>query len=78
MFDRLIKGALLFTAGAAVGAAGAMWLMSDSGKEVRGELRDLTSQAKDKIQACCEKVKQEMEAAAQEAEQSEQQPAAEA
>ena len=33
MFDRLIKGALLFTAGAAVGAAGAMWLMSDSGKE---------------------------------------------
>lgn len=78
MFDRLIKGALLFTAGAAVGAAGAMWLMSDSGKEVRGELRDLAEQAKDKIQACCEKVKQEMEAAAQEAEQSEQQPAAEA
>ena len=62
MFDKLIKGALLFTAGAAVGAAGAMWLMSDSGKQVRGELRDLASQAKDKIQECYEQVKQEMEA----------------
>lgn len=39
-----------------------MWLMSDSGKEVRGELKDLASQAKDKIQECCEKVKKEMEA----------------
>lgn len=79
MFDRLIKGALLFTAGAAVGAAGAMWLMSDSGKEVRGELRDLAEQAKDKIHECCEKVKQEVEAAAQETGQpTEQQPAAEA
>jgi gas vesicle protein len=62
MIDKLIKGALLFTAGAAVGAAGAMWLMSDSGKEVRGELRELAEQAKGKIQECCEKVKQEMEA----------------
>jgi len=62
MFDKLIKGALLFTAGAAVGAAGAMWLMSDSGKQVRGELRDLASQAKDKIQECYDQVKQEMEA----------------
>lgn len=62
MFDKLIKGALLFTAGAAVGAAGAMWLMSDSGKEVRGELRDLAEQAKNKIHACCEQVQQEMEA----------------
>ena len=62
MFDKLIKGALLFTAGAAVGAAGAMWLMSDSGKEVREQLCDLASQAKDKIQECCEQVKQEMEA----------------
>lgn len=62
MFDRLIKSALVFTAGAAVGAAGAMWLMSDSGKEMRGELRDLASQAKDKLQECCEKAKKEMEA----------------
>jgi len=62
MLNKLIKGALLFTAGAAVGAAGAMWLMSDSGKEVRDELRDLASQAKDKIHECCEKVKQETEA----------------
>lgn len=40
MFNNLIKGALVFVAGAAVGAAGAMWLMSDSGKEVRDELRE--------------------------------------
>lgn len=78
MFDRLIKGALLFTAGAAIGAAGAMWLMSDSGKEVRGELRGIASQAKDKLRECCEKVKQEVEAAAQVADEPEQQPATEA
>ncbi len=78
MFDRLNKGALLFTAGAAIGAAGAMWLMSDSGKEVRGELRDIASQAKDKLRECCEKVKQEVEAAAQVADEPEQQPATEA
>ena len=69
MFDKLIKGALLFTAGAAVGAAGAMWLMSDSGKEVRDELRDLASQAKDKIHDCCQQVKQEMEKASKVAEE---------
>ena len=63
MFGNLIKGAVLFTAGVAVGAAGAMWLMSDSGKEVRGELRDLAAQAKDKVQECCEKMKQEVETA---------------
>ena len=62
MFDKLIKGALLFTAGAAVGAAGAMWLMSDSGKEMRGELRNLAERAQTKIQECCEQVKKEMEA----------------
>ena len=61
MLDKLIKGSLLFTAGAAVGVAGAMWLMSDSGKEVRNELQDLATQAKDKIQKCCEQLKQEME-----------------
>lgn len=62
MFDRLIRGVVLFTAGAAVGAAGAMWLMSDSGKEMRGELQNLAEQAKGKFQECCEKAKQEMEA----------------
>ena len=75
MIDKLIKSALLFTAGAAVGAAGAMWLMSDSGKEMRGQLRDLASQAKDKMHECWDKVRQEMEAAIQEAEE---QPAPEA
>lgn len=75
MIDKLIKSALLFTAGAAVGAAGAMWLMSDSGKEMRGQLRDLASQAKDKMHECCDKVRQEMKAAIQEAEE---QPAPEA
>lgn len=61
MMDKLMKDVLLFTAGAAVGVAGAMWLMSDSGKEMRGELRDLAAQAKDKLRACCEQAKQEME-----------------
>lgn len=69
MFDRMIKGALLFAAGAAVGAAGAMWLMSDSGKKARGELRDLASQAKDKFREYCEQAKQEMESAGQAAEE---------
>jgi len=62
MFDKLIKGTLLFTAGVAVGAAGAMWLMSDSGKEMRDKLSDLAEQAKDKIQECRNKIEQEMEA----------------
>ena len=61
MFDKMIKGALLFAAGAAVGAAGAMWLMSESGKELREELRDLATQAKDKVQECCEQSKEEGE-----------------
>ncbi|MBR4432545.1 MAG: YtxH domain-containing protein [Paludibacteraceae bacterium] len=62
MIDRLIRSTFAFAAGAAVGAAGAMWLMSDSGKETREELRKLASQAKDKIQQYCDQVKQEMEA----------------
>ena len=61
MFDRLVKSALLFTAGAAVGAAGAMWLMSDSGKKMRGEVRGFAEQAKDKLQECSVQLKQEME-----------------
>lgn len=61
MLDRLMKSALVFTAGAAVGVAGALWLMSDSGKEVRDELQDLAKQAKDKLQECKEQIKQEME-----------------
>ena len=61
MLDRLMKSALLFTAGAAVGVAGALWLMSDSGKEVREELQDLAQQAKDKIRECREQFKQETE-----------------
>ena len=62
MIDRLIRSTFAFAAGAAVGVAGAMWLMSDSGKETREELRKLASQAKDKIQQYCDQVKQEMEA----------------
>ena len=80
MYDKLIKGALLFAAGAAVGAAGAMWLMSESGKEVRGELRDFAMQAKDKIQECCDQIKQEVEAVTKPAaeEPAAEEPAAEA
>jgi len=58
MMSKVKTGALLFVAGAAVGAAAAMWLMSDSAKELRGELRDLASQAKDKMQAYCDEMKQ--------------------
>ncbi len=75
MINKLMKGALMFTAGVAVGVAGAMWLMSDSGKEMREELRDLASQAKDKIQECCEHAKQDIKAAGQAADE---QPAGEA
>lgn len=39
-----------------------MWLMSDSGKKVRGEMRDLAEQAKGKLQECGAQLKQEMEA----------------
>ena len=61
MFDRLINGAFAFAAGAVVGAAGVLWLMSDSGKEARGELKDLASQAVDKLQDCCEQAKQKLD-----------------
>lgn len=69
MLDKLIKGALLLTTGAAIGAAGAMWLMSDNGKKAREELKDLASQAQDKLRECCEKVKQEVENAGKAAEE---------
>ena len=63
MISKLIKtGALAFAAGAVVGAAGAMWLMSESGQQVRDELRDLANQAKDKMQAYCDQLKQEVDA----------------
>ena len=58
MLGKLIKDALVFTAGAAVGA-GVIWLMSDSGEKMRGELRDLAMQAKDKMQEYCNQMKQE-------------------
>jgi gas vesicle protein len=62
MMNNMKTGALLFVAGAAVGAAAAMWLMSDSAKELRNELRDYASQAKDKMQAYCDEMKQRIEA----------------
>ena len=74
MIERLMKDVLLLAAGAAVGAAGAMWLMSDSGKEARGELLDLAKQAKEKLHECREQIRQ----AAEELEKEEKQPAPEA
>ena len=62
MLGRLIKDSLLLTAGAAIGAAGAMWLMSEAGKPMRGELVELAKQAKEKFRECQEKLKEEMEA----------------
>lgn len=61
MIERLMKDALLLAAGAAIGAAGAMWLMSESGKEARGELLDLAKQAKDKLNECREELRQAAE-----------------
>ena len=75
MLNKLIKGALLLSAGAAVGAVGAMWLMSDSGKEMRENLSDLASQAKEKARQCYGKMKEEMEKAGKDAQE---EPAAEA
>lgn len=63
MFNKILKaGAVAFLAGAAVGAAGAIWLMSDSGQQVRDELRDFANQAKDKMQSYCDQLKQEVDA----------------
>ena len=63
MINKMVKGMLLVAAGAAAGAACTAWLMSDSGKKVREELKDYAEQAKNKVQEYCEKVKQEIEAA---------------
>jgi hypothetical protein len=60
MEGKLFRTAFVFAAGAAVGA-GVMWLLSDSGKEKREELRDLAMQAKGKIKERCDQLKQEME-----------------
>ena len=49
MASKLLRTACVFAAGAAVGA-GVMWLLSDSGKEKREQLRALAMQAKDKLQ----------------------------
>ena len=60
MLGKLIKGSLVFAAGAAVGA-GVLWLMSDDGKETREKLRDIAEQAKQKMEECYEQVKKETE-----------------
>ena len=49
MESKLLRTACVFAAGAAVGA-GVMWLLSDSGKEKREQLRALAMKAKDKLQ----------------------------
>ena len=61
MIDRLLRSTFTFAAGAALGAVGALWLMSDSGKEARGELRDLASKAKKNLDDCYSQLKQQME-----------------
>ena len=60
MLGKLIKGSLVFAAGAAVGA-GVLWLMSDDGKETREKLRDIAEQAKQKMEEGYEQAKQKME-----------------
>lgn len=66
MINKLVKGTLFFAAGAAVGAACTAWLMSESGKKVREELKDYAEQAKEKMQEYCEKIKKEIETAKEE------------
>jgi gas vesicle protein len=61
MINKMVKGMLLIAAGAAAGAACTAWLMSDSGKKVREEVKEYAEQAKNKMQEYCEKVKQEIE-----------------
>ena len=63
MISKMVKGMFLLAAGAAAGAACAVWLMSDSGKKVREELQGYAEQAKAKMQDYCEKIKQEIETA---------------
>ena len=58
MLDKLVKGALVFAAGAAVGA----WLMSEDGAKTRSELKDLAAQVKDKIRKGCEQYGERAEA----------------
>jgi gas vesicle protein len=57
----VMKGMLLFGVGAAVGATCVAWLMSDSGKKVRGEVRDLVSDALDKMKDCRDELKKQVE-----------------
>ena len=40
-----------------------VWLMSDSGKKVRGEVRDIVNDAVDKMKECREELKQRVEEA---------------
>ena len=68
MLGKLIKGSLLFAAGAAVGA-GALWLMSESGKETRAQLQDLADKAKDKAKEFCDQVKGQVKEQVQQAKQ---------
>lgn len=67
--NRLIKDAMLLAIGAAAGIAGAKWLKSESGRQTRETLRDLASQAKDKVRNVYEQVTQEMDAAQETAEE---------
>ncbi len=59
----LLRGALLLGVGAAIGATAVVWLMSDSGKKVRGEVRDIVNDAVDKMKECREELKQRVEEA---------------
>lgn len=60
MESKLFRTACVFATGAVVGA-GVMWLLSDSGKQKREELRELAMQAKGKLQERCEQLKLEKE-----------------
>ena len=56
-----LKTTLIFATGAAVGAAVAMLVAPQTGKELRGKIQDLAEEGIDNIKKACEKAAQEIE-----------------
>ena len=62
-----LKTACIFAGGAAVGAAVAMFLTPESGKELREDARRLAGEAKNRLQNYYEQLRQNIDKAATEA-----------
>lgn len=68
MLNNLIKSTLVFAAGAVAGAAVALLLAPQTGKEARKQLKELANEVKERAQNFCEQVKEKVECATQEQE----------